>query len=217
MRHDKLNSIQEDAHNLSQISEKSHQKHHRARVSICQFVAFIKEMESRSAERNFLSVFFGDVPEFEPRAPTQQITNPCFKTASRPLHTGYIRPLHLNGEGAKSSKIRKISDDDFWDSNDGLISPIQDIEGLPNNAAKIEKHQDAATGKLMTLGTFGKQRNNHDLDRGKIDDILNKVRPGIALNRVQSLVRDCIFNSNENVVVGAPTGIIFHPQKWIDC
>jgi hypothetical protein len=208
MRLDKLNSTQEDAHNLSQISPKTPQ-------SECvnfQFVAFIKEMESRSAERNFLSVFFGDVPEFEPRAPTQQITNPCFKTASRPLHTGYIRPLHLNGEGAKSSKIRRISDDDFWDSNDGLIS-IQDIEGLPNTAAKFEKHQDAATEKLMTLGTFEKQRNNHDLDGGKIDDILNKVRPGIALNRVQSLVRDCIFNSNESAVVGAPTGIIFHPQK----
>jgi replicative superfamily II helicase len=45
-----------------------------------------------------------------------------------------------------------------------------------------------------------------DVRVGSVDSILNEVRHGIRLNRVQSAVKDCIFNSNENAVVGAPTG-----------
>jgi hypothetical protein len=163
-------------------------------------------MESRATERNFLSVFFGDVPEFESNAPTQQIPKPTFKSASKTLHTGYIRPLHLIGSEAKPAKLQKKSDDDFWDSQDGSHSSLlPDVEILPNTAAKSAKHQDQ---KSTTLSSFRKLPSNSVFDAGSVDAILNRVRPGITLNRVQTSVKDCIFNSNESAVVGAPTGKI---------
>ena len=163
-------------------------------------------MESRATERNFLSVFFGDVPEFESNALTQQIPKPTFKSASKTLHTGYIRPLHLIGSEAKPAKLQKKSDDDFWDSQDGSLSSLlPDVEILPNTAAKSAKHQDQ---KSTTLSSFRNLPSNPVFDAGNIDAILNRVRPGIALNRVQTSVKDCIFNSNESAVVGAPTGKI---------
>ncbi len=62
-----------------------------------------------------------------------------------------------------------------------------------------------------------------DMRVGSVDSILNEVRHGIRLNRVQSAVKDCIFNSNENAVVGAPTGNnpiminILDWQKFLTC
>jgi hypothetical protein len=173
-------------------------------------------MESRATERNSLSVFFGkNVPGSESHATTQQVPNPSFRTASRPLHTGYIRPLHMIGVEAKSAKFSKISEEDFWDAKDGSLSPMPDVEKLPATAAKSAKYQDAAPEKWTTLGTFGKTKNYPAMDLESVDSILNRVRPGITLNRVQSTVRDCIFTSNESALVGAPTGKKFRVNTRI--
>ncbi len=179
-------------------------------ASICDI---FKEMESRAAERNFLSVFFGDVAELETHAPTQQIPNSSFKTASRLLHTGYIRPHHVLGVAAKSSKDQKKTDEDFWNSKDGSLSPLPDVEGFQNTASKSAKHQDIVSANFRVSDEFGIQKNKPDFDTGSIESILNRVRPGIKLNRVQILVRDCIFNSDESAVVGAPTGKTLRAQK----
>ena len=118
--------------------------------------------------------------------------------------TGYARPLHLTGLAAPSAKTRRVSEDDFWDSK-AELSPKPEIQNLPNTAPKATFNGAAkiALSKLPEFDSFGL---NPPFDIGNIDSILNRVRPGIQMNRMQSSVKDCIFCSNENAVVGAPTG-----------
>ena len=174
-------------------------------------------MANRGAEGDFLSAFFADDRVLEPLTSKQHMEVPSFRSASRPLHTGYIRPLHLIGaEAKKSAKIQKASEDDFWDSNCRPNLPRLDAEMLPTTAVKPANHRDITAQKLAPLAAIRENLSNPacDVRVGSVDSILNEVRPGIRLNRVQSSVKDCIFNSNENAVVGAPTGNPHH-EKYI--
>jgi len=76
---------------------------------------------------------------------------------------------------------------------------------LPNTAPKatFNRAPEIVPSKLTAIDSLV---SNSNFDIGNIDSILNRVRPGIHLNRVQSSVKDCIFYSNESAVLGAPTG-----------
>jgi hypothetical protein len=170
-------------------------------------------MAKRGAEEDFLSAFFADDRALESLSSKRNMDVPSFRSVSRPLHTGYIRPLHLIGvEAKKSAKIQKASEDDFWDSNYRQKLPEMDEEMLPSTAEKPINHRDISAQNFAPLGTVSANLRNSACDSrlGSVDSILNEVRPGIRLNRVQSSVKDCIFNSNENAVVGAPTGKTYH-------
>lgn len=172
-------------------------------------------MANRGAEGDFLSAFFADDRVLEPLTSKQHMEVPSFRSASRPLHTGYIRPLHLIGaEANKSAKIQRATEDDFWDSNVRPYSPRLDAEMLPTTAEKPANYRDVTAQKFAPLATMRENLRNPacDVRVGSVDSILNEVRPGIRLNRVQSAVKDCIFNSNENAVVGAPTGKPHHDK-----
>ena len=177
-------------------------------------------MTSRDTERDFLSAFLGSGTVSQHFHPQQQVAaEPLFKSATRKLHTGYIRPHHLIGAEAKtSSKFLKVSEDDFWDSKDASLWSQVDDESLPNTAAKVPLHRNMETAKLIPFKSFGTYPNHtvSDDSVSSIDSILNRVRPGLQLNRVQSSVKNCIFNSNESSVVGAPTGNIDTAQYSIN-
>jgi len=118
--------------------------------------------------------------------------------------TGYARPLQLTGLAAPSAKTRKVSEDDFWESK-AELSPKPPIQNLPNTAQKATFH-GAAKIALSKLPAFDAFSLNTPSEIGNIDAIFNRVRPGIQMNRMQRLVKDCILCSNENTVVCAPTG-----------
>jgi hypothetical protein len=170
-------------------------------------------MAKRNSDSDFLSAFLGGNRFLESVVPDQQIAAPSFKSASRPLHTGYIRPLHLTGVDAKvTAKFQKVSEEDFWDArSDAHLSQLH-VESLPDTAAKVPIYRDVASAnsKSTTFSSFEACPSNPAFDDqlGSVDSVMNRVRPGIKLNRVQSSVKACIFNSNESSVVGAPTGKI---------
>jgi hypothetical protein len=112
----------------------------------------------------------------------------------------------LHGVEAASAKFQKISEDDFWDSTED--------SSLLNTASKAIIHRPVVP-EISTFGSLYENPSNPAFDAGNIDSILNRVRPGIKLNRVQSSVKDCIFYSNENAVIGAPTGTILFMHERI--
>jgi hypothetical protein len=102
----------------------------------------------------FLSAFFADDRVLESLTSKQQMEVPSFRSASRPLHTGYIRPLHLIGaEANKSAKIQRATEDDFWDSNVRPYSPRLDAEMLPTTAEKSANHYNVTAQKFAPLAT----------------------------------------------------------------
>jgi hypothetical protein len=176
-----------------------------------------KYMATRATEGDFLSAFLGGDKMPEPLGLKQQMAVPLHKFASRTLHTGYIRPLHLTGgEARTTAKFQKVSEDDFWDSNDGPISPQVEAESLPKTAAKTSVHRDMESVKSTVFRPFEENPRNYrasDVGAGSTDSIMFRVRPGLKLNRMQCSVKNCIFNSNESAVVGAPTGKMVHAQS----
>ena len=175
-------------------------------------------MATRATECDFLSAFLGGDKIPEPLGLKQHIAAPLHNAASRKLHSGYIRPLHLTaGERNPTAKFQRVSEEDFWDSKDGPHSPQIEAESLPKTAAKTSVHRVIEPAISTVFHPFEEcpKANHAHVGTGSADSIMFRVRPGLKFNRMQTSVKNCIFNSNESSVVGAPTGAIAHARSCI--